>query len=150
MAPLGNTVGFIDDEQRHEAFPDKTQKPLVLNPLRRYIEEFETLEMKPLDDFVSLLLSQTGVKSRSGYLALSQALNLILHQGNERGHHEGQPGQERRRELIAERFSLAGRHDHQRITASLHGPNDFKLAWPKIRKTKLFLELLSEIIHGKR
>jgi hypothetical protein len=51
--------------------------------------------------------------------------------------------------LIAERFTLAGRHDCHRIAPSQHRANDLLLAWPKLRKAELFAELLSEIIHDE-
>lgn len=73
---------------------------------------------------------------------LFQTLDLILHQGDERRHHEGQPGQERRRELIAERFSLAGRHDYHRIATSQDGPHDVFLTGPELGETELLAKLL--------
>ena len=83
MAPLGDAMRFVDDEERHEAFPHQTQKSFVLNPLRRHIEQFEALQVEPLDHVVSLLLGQTGVKGGGGDVALFEALDLILHQGDE-------------------------------------------------------------------
>ena len=133
---------FIDDQERDETFPHQAQKPFVLNPLRRHIEKLETLEMEPLDDPVSLLLGQTGVKSGSGYLALFQTLDLILHQGDERRHHEGQPRQECCRKLIAERFPLAGRHDHHRIATVYNRPHHVFLTGPELGETKLLAKLL--------
>ena len=84
MSPLRDAMRFIDDQKRYQALPNQTQKPFVLNPFRSHIEKFETLEVKALDNFVSLLLGQTGVERGSGYLALLQTLDLILHQGDER------------------------------------------------------------------
>ena len=133
---------FIDNQERHQTFPNQAQKPFVLNPLRRHIEKLETLEMETLDDLVSLLLGQTGVKSGGGYLALLETLDLILHQGDERRHHEGQAWQERRRKLIAERFPLAGRHDHHRVTTGQNRPHHVFLTGPELGETKLLSKLL--------
>ena len=141
---------FVDDEQRHKAFPHQTQKSFVLNPLRRHIEQFQTLQMEALNHFVPLLLGQARVKRGGGNLALSQALDLILHQRNERRNHQRQAGQQRRRELIAERFPLAGRHDRHGVAAGQYRPHDLELAWPELRQAELFLELSSEIVHRKR
>ena len=62
---------------------------------------------------------------------------------------QGQPGQEGRRQLIAERFPLTGRHDRHRVAPSQHRANDLLLARPKLRKAELFAELSSQIIHGE-
>jgi hypothetical protein len=133
---------FIDDQERYQAFPNQAQKPFVLNPFRRHIEKLETLETETLDDLISLLLGQTGVKGRGGDVALFQTLDLILHQGDEWGHHEGQPRQERRRKLIAKRFPLAGRHDDHRIATSQDSPPDIFLTRPELIETELLSELL--------
>jgi len=59
------------------------------------------------------------------------------------------PGKRGRRQLIAERFALPGRHDRHRIAPSQHRANDLLLTRPKLRKTELFAELSSQIIHGE-
>jgi hypothetical protein len=51
--------------------------------------------------------------------------------------------------LVAERFTLPGRHDRHRISPSQHRTNDLLLARPKLRKPELFAELLSEIVHDE-
>jgi hypothetical protein len=89
------------------------------------------------------------VKRRRRDLALLQAGHLILHERDERRNDQGQPGQEGRRQLIAERLALPGRHDRHRIAPSQHGANDLLLARPKLRKPELFAELSSQIVHGE-
>jgi hypothetical protein len=51
--------------------------------------------------------------------------------------------------LIAERFTLAGRHDGHRISPGQYGANDLLLARSKLRKPELFAELSGEIIHNE-
>ncbi len=89
------------------------------------------------------------MKRRCCDLPLLQPSDLILHQRDERRDDQGQPGQEGRRQLVAERLALPGRHDRHRIAPGQHGPNDLFLAWPKLCEAELFAELSSQIIHDE-
>ena len=87
------------------------------------------------------------MKSGGGNLALRKALHLILHQRNERRHDERESRQQRGRQLIAERFPLAGRHDRQRIPTGQHRPDHVLLTRSKRGKPELFCQLSSEVVH---
>ena len=62
---------------------------------------------------------------------------------------QGQPGQESRRQLVAERFALSGWHDRHRIAPSQHGPHNLLLARSKLFEAELVVELSGQIIHGE-
>ena len=121
----------------------------MLHPLRRQIEQLKPLLTEILNHAALVMPGEARVKRRRRDLSLLQACHLILHERDERRNDQGQPGQEGRRQLIAERFTLAGRHDRHRIAPSQHGANDLLLARPKLRKPELFAELSSQIIHGE-
>ena len=121
----------------------------MLHPFRRQIEQLEPLLLEILNHAAFFKPGKARVKGCRCDLPLPHAGHLILHQGNEGRNHQGQPGQERPRQLIAERFAQAGRHDRHRIAPSQYGANDLLLARPKLRKTELFAQLSSQIIHGE-
>ena len=121
----------------------------MLHPFRREIEQLKPLLIEILHHAVLFNPGEAGVKRRRRDLSLLQAGDLILHQRDERRDDQGQPGQEGRRQLIAERLALPGRHDRHRIAPSQHCANDLLLARPKLRKPELFAELSSQIIHDE-
>ncbi len=149
MAPLRNAVRFVDHQQRDPEGLQQLEKPLVLHPLRRQIEQPKPPLVEILSHSVLFNSSEAGVKCSSSNLPLPQSRELILHQRNERRNHQRQPRHESRRQLIAERLPLSGRHDRHCITPGQHRANDFFLARPKRRKAELFAERSSQIIHGK-
>ena len=120
----------------------------MLHPFRRQIQQLKPLLMEILNHTALFKPGEAGVKRRRRDLPLLHGGYLILHQGDEGRNHQGQPGQEGRRQLIAERFPLPCRHDRHRIAPSQHGANDLLLARPKLRKAEPFAELSSQIIHG--
>ena len=121
----------------------------MLHPFRCQIQQLEPLLIEVLNHAAFFEPGEAGVKRRRRDLPLLHAGYLILHERDERRNDEGQPGQESRGQLIAERFTLAGRHDRHRISPGQYGANDLLLARPKLRKAELFAELSSQIIHGE-
>ena len=121
----------------------------MLHPFRRQIEQLNPPLAEILNHTVLFKPGEAGVKGRRRDRSSLQACHLILHECDERRNDQGQPGQEGRRQLIAERLALPGRHDRHRIAPSQHSANDFLLAKPKLCKPELFAELSSQIIHGE-
>ena len=83
-------------------------------------------------------------------ISLCEAGHLILHQGNKRGYDESKPRQEGGWELVAQRFSLAGWHNGQRVSPGQHSANDVFLPGTKPWKAELQSERSREIIHGQK
>lgn len=121
----------------------------MLHPFRRQIEQLNSPLPEILHYPTLFQTAETGVKRRRSNLPLPHGRHLILHQRDERRNHQRQPRQECRRQLIAERLPLPRRHDRHRIATRQHSANDVFLARPEHRKPELFVELSSQIIHGK-
>ena len=113
----------------------------MLHPFGREIQQLKPPLTEILNHVVLFKPGEAGVKRRGGDLPLSHASHLILHERDERRNDQGQPRQEGRRQLIAERLTLPGRHDRHRIAPSQHGANDLLLARPKLCKPELFTKL---------
>jgi hypothetical protein len=60
---------------------------------------------------------ERGVEKRRTHAELCQRGHLILHQGDQRRHHDARARPHQRRELVAQRLAAAGGHQHQRIAA---------------------------------
>ena len=121
----------------------------MLHPFRRQIEQLKPFLIEILDHAVLFRPREARVKRCRIDVSLTQTCHLILHERDERRDDQGQPGQESRRQLIAERLALPGRHDRHRIAPSQHRANDLLLTRSKRRKAELFAELSSQIIHGE-
>ncbi len=75
-----------------------------------------------------LLPALGGVEAGGGHTVRQQLIDLIFHQRYQRRYHHRQTALYQRRNLIAEGFPAAGRHDHQTVAPSEHGLNDGLLA----------------------
>jgi hypothetical protein len=58
---------------------------------------------------------QRTVKTKRRNTQLAQLLQLIFHQGNQRGDDHRQTSEDQRRDLVTQRFAPARGHDHQRV-----------------------------------
>ena len=80
-----------------------------------------------------------AVDLRGRNAAGPQAVDLIFHQGDERRNHDGESVKDQRRNLVAQRFTTAGRHQRKRIFLFKHRINNAFLLQPerRIAKTRL-------------
>lgn len=100
----------------------------MLHPFRRKVQQLEPAQLEVKYHSVTFRLGETGVKRRRRDVPCPQAVHLILHERNERRNHQGQARQDRRRQLVTERLSLAGRHDRHRVAAGQYRINHLSLA----------------------
>ena len=68
-----------------------------------------------------------AVEKGCRHARLAQLHHLILHQRDQRRDHDGEPIDEQRRQLVAERFAAAGRHHDQGIAAGEQVRDDLGL-----------------------
>src|SRR5262249_17474511 len=114
VAPLGDAVRLVDGEQR-DANPAKLlQKALVVEALRRDVQQLQRPGAQLAVYLAELLLGERAVQARGGDAALAQHIDLVLHQRDQRRDNHGDALEEQRGELVAQRFAAAGGKDRQR------------------------------------
>ena len=77
-----------------------------------------------------------------------QLVHLILHQCDERGNDEREPGEQNRRQLKAERLARARRHHGKDIATLENGTNERLLTLPERRVTEVALQIRNEAVCG--
>ena len=87
------------------------------------------------------------VEKRGGNVLIAELLDLIFHEGNQRGDDHGQPAAHDRRKLIAEAFPRSGGHDAENIAAGQDIFDDLLLSRAKIVQAEMFLKLLAKVGH---
>ena len=128
-------MGLVDGEQADLAafvhLVEQRQEARRGHPLRRRIQQRDLAAQHPLLDRVGLLAGQGGVEEVGFDARFVQCADLVVHQRDQRRHHDGDavagalPGDGRN--LVAQRFAAAGRHQHQRVTAADHVIDDRRL-----------------------
>ena len=101
VAPVGDTVGFVDGDELDIQLFQKGPELGQHGPLRGYIQDTEPALPGHRLDPRNLRLGQRAVDEASRDAVGAQAVNLVLHQGDERRDHQGQPAQGQRGQLVA-------------------------------------------------
>ena len=115
LPPLGDAVGLVHRHQRDLQLPDQTVKALPLQPLRGHIQQLIGPLPGPAVHRAQLLQAQGAVEAGGGRSRRLQGRHLVLHQGDQRGHHQRHPRQQQGRDLVAQGLPPAGGHDAQHV-----------------------------------
>src|SRR6266404_2112094 len=128
MAPLGNAMGFVDGEKGNGEALQPVHRVAKGDALRRQIEKLVFAGGGLLEDVGALVREGGGIQAGGGNAHLEELRDLVLHQGDERGDHDGGAGVEHGGKLVAERFASAGRHDDAGVAACGEAADDGFLA----------------------
>ncbi len=83
-----------------------------------------------------IILARTAGMDRLGADAFElERGDLVVHQRDERGDHDGEPAEHQRRQLVAQRLAGAGRHHRQRRHAGQHRIHHLS-CWPGRKRSK--------------
>ena len=108
---------FVDREQRDLAAPQHVEATRHIQPFGRHVQQIERAVAEGALDPAGLARRQPGIERRGPHPRLPQGVDLVLHQRDQRRDDDPDPGTQQCRQLIAQRFAAAGRHQHDRIAA---------------------------------
>ena len=149
MPPLRHAVGFVDGKQRDFRLRQQHQRTVLHQAFRCDVEHVKlTGDQLPLD----LLLRcpvQCRIEIGSADANRFQCINLVLHQGNQRRDDDASAGPDQGRNLVAQRFAAASRHQHQRITAVNQRFDDFRLMRAETLVAKHLLKDIPCTVHRR-
>ena len=148
VSPLRDAVRFIDGEKRNVRAGEPVPEVLVGEPFRSDVEHGEGASAHLVIDRVGFLSAEGGVESCGGDVAISQGIDLILHEGDEGRDHQSEPVEENGRKLVAERLAAPGGKDRERWAICEEGLDDLFLAAAEFRKAEAGLEGGGEVGHG--
>ena len=115
LSPLADAVGFIHNHLRDLRLHGKIQKALRSQPLRGNVNDPVCPLNGPFQCHLLLLSRQGAVDIGRFHAVLHQSTDLIFHKRDERGNHQGDSLAQKRRDLVAQRFSGARRHHRQQV-----------------------------------
>ncbi len=123
VAPLRDAVGLVDGQQRDVHPHDAQPEGLRREALGCHVEELHVAVDAVVERDVDLARREPRVDRHGGDAAGPQAVDLILHQGDERRDDDAQTLARHRRDLIGQRLAASGGHQGERV-APLHGGAD--------------------------
>ena len=122
VAPVADAVRFVDGDEAHapaRELPLKAGAAIAHQPLGRDVEQPQPPVAERRQRRRALVGGRGAVETRRRHAALDQAVDLVLHQRDERRDDERDAGRvaDQRRRLKADRFAAAGRHDDEAVAA---------------------------------
>lgn len=133
---------FIHRQQHRIPVRQMIEEVVQHQAFWRDIQQADLPGTTPGHYFLLLLAGLRRVQTGRRHAVGKQLVDLVFHQGNKRRYHDRQAIKHQRGHLIAERFTAAGRHDHQAIAAFQHGFNDGFLAGAELLVAKGFMQNL--------
>ena len=131
VAPLGHAVRFVYDKERHIDLGERAHEPRGREPFGGDIEYFDVAAFqcrKARDLFGK---RQGGIDERRREVQFPKSVYLVGHEGDQGRNHERCAWKKQRRQLVTERFAVAGGHDGQAVAARKNRPHDVLLARPE-------------------
>ena len=154
VAPLRNAVGFVDGIERDGNCLEKFNVFLFRQRFGRHIEQFGLARQ----DVGFHLIDGAAVERRIQKVSdsvvgreVAHCVDLVFHQGDERRNHDRCALHEQGGQLIAERFSAAGGHEHEHVVSSHQRKDNLFLVSFESIETKVFFKCLGEqlpLVHG--
>ena len=144
VPPLRDAVRLIDRDQLRRRRVHQVREALRVDPLGSHVEQPGLPAPHPHLNLKRLLRRQRAVQKIRRRPVRPQRPHLVLHQRDQRRHHQRQPLPQQRRQLVAERLPPARRHQHQRILAAAQVLNHLPLQRPKLPKPKEPLESVEQ------
>ena len=118
MAPFADAMGLVDGEQVHVPFLQILEKAGQHQPLGGDIEQLELALVEPAQAGPGKAGGEGRIQKGGGHAGGLQGIHLILHQGDQRRHHHGEPGPDEGGELKTERFAAARRQHGDDVAAA--------------------------------
>jgi len=138
-------VGLVHHQARGRKPPQQLPERCAPEPLGRDVEQFDAPGCQLLFHLRALGRQQRGVERRRRNALRAQPVDLVFHQGDERGDHDGRTIEQQRGKLEAKRLTRARRHHGHDIAAREHGEGGFPLARPEVSQPEPLVERAFEI-----
>ncbi len=146
---------LVDREERDPRPRKLSKETLVVKALRCDVEKLQSAGAQPLEDLTLLGGVEAGIKPRRIDPASLQEVDLVLHQRDQRRHHNRHPVEEQRRQLVTEALARSSRKHSQRRPPREKRIDDLLLSWaegiePEPRREHLEQSLSRHGLMGHR
>jgi len=121
VAPLRDAMRLVDGEQGQPGrFLNLFQQGKEAGHQQAFRGDIEQVELAAQQAALHLACgigADAGIEEGRLHAELGERIHLILHQRDQRRHHDARARPQQRGNLVAQRFAAAGRHQHQRVAA---------------------------------
>ena len=115
VPPLADAVRLVDDHDRGRRGGEEAAEEIRVEPFRRDIEKLDFSACRRIGRPRLFGEWDRAVDEGGRDVFFQQRIDLVLHQRDERRNHDAVTRTHEDRQLVAERFSGAGRHDDAEV-----------------------------------
>ena len=119
---------LVDREERDPRLAQLRQEALVVEALRRDVEQLQLTAAQTVGDCAHLDGVEARVEPRRVDALPREEVDLVLHQRDQRRDDDRHAVEQQRRELVAEALARPGREDGERRAAGEERVDDLLLA----------------------
>ena len=149
VPPLRDAVGLVDREEGDPRLAQQVEEALVVEPLRRDVEQLEAPVDDPRGDRALLLRADGRVEPPRRDAEARQEVDLVLHQRDERRHDDRRPLERHGGQLVTERFARARREDRERTVPGEERVDDRAQPLAERREAEGGAQDLFGLLHGR-
>ena len=117
VAPLRHAVRLVDREQRDLGAFELIEEARGQQPFRRHVKQVQLAGQQPSLDLALRIGSEAGIEICRRHARFAQGIDLVLHQRDQRRHHDRRALAQQRGNLVTQRLAAAGRHQYECIAA---------------------------------
>ena len=148
MPPLADAVRLVDGEQRDlRQAGQEIEKARAEQALRRHVQQVQLAATRHTRDLAGVVRRGGGVEAGGGDAGFLQRRHLVLHQRDQRRHHQRHAVAQQGRDLVAQAFAAAGGHQHQRVAAVGDMLDDVALHAAERRVAESVLKYRERVLH---
>ena len=140
MAPFADAMGFVHGDEIRLPVPQIFQEPRKHQPFGRHVEEPKFAVMQPAKPLPGLARRQRRVQQRRRHSTGLERIHLVLHQSDERRHHDRQTRPDQRGQLKAQRLAPSRRQQGKHIFSCQGIADNFFLQRAKRGKAEVLLQ----------
>jgi hypothetical protein len=140
-------VGFVDGEEPGAQAGHDALKAGGVEAFGGDVEQAVETGFEFLDDAALHGAGQGAVEDDGGDALVSKLLDLVFHEGDQRGDDDGEAALNGGGELVAQAFAGAGGHDAQDVPAGEDLADDLALGGTEIVEAEIVLQMPLQIIH---
>ncbi len=149
VPPLRHAVRLVHHEERHLPLEQELEEVAVAEALGGDVEDLPLAALDGLLGGGLLALGEAGVDGEGVHAQLLQLVRLVLHQRDQRRHHQGEPGEVERGELVDQRLPGAGGHHRHGVAPVEDGADHLLLSGPELLQPEVRAKRLTKRLPGR-
>ena len=139
-------MGLVDCEERDLHARELRHEALVVEALRRHVEQAELAPAQPLRHVPHLVQREARVDTRGRDAERRERVDLVLHERDQRRDDHGHAVQQEGRKLIAQALTRARRENRERAAPGQQGGDHVGLARAEVREAEALGEQAARVV----